>query len=175
MMEGPKPAPDVEKTIRRRLLFSAWRRRLYWVLAVVIAAALVGGILALQALRRRAVMRALFNPVRIEMEHGPFGGPPNQKVVVTHPSEIQSLTNAIRLEPKKPCECLHVDAAYFIRNGERVWVSLCDHCFDISVGTGKEMRFIGHYKMPPDFYREFLTHFNAPPAAGAAKVAQGAN
>jgi len=131
----------------------------------------LGYLLLAPVLRDHAALRALSDPDRIELTCN-IGGI-SQYVVITDPREIRKVTATIVLKPKAPCECSHSSYAGFTRRGRRIDVSLCEHCFDVCDFSRKEHPLIGMYQMPPAFYREFLSHFNLPPASDHSKTSAG--
>jgi len=67
-------------------------------------------------------------------------------VRVSDPDTVREFLAAIRLVPKEPCKCEHMEEAIFETESSSIRVSLCDHCFDFQ---GK------HYRMPGELYQLF--------------------
>ena len=73
-----------------------------------------------------------------------------RKLLITDKSRIQSLFGGIELEGKKPCACIHSEFVVVVSPKGKCFVSLCDHCFDISDGPNG-----AGYHMPADFYQAY--------------------
>ena len=82
---------------------------------------------------------------------------PDKSFTVTDQAEVQRILDTIHLRSKDPCLCDHLYEAVFKKTRGEVRVSFCDHCFDVLVSqTGVSSEEATHYKMPKEFYTEFL-------------------
>jgi len=77
-----------------------------------------------------------------------------QQVVIRDKGTIKQFLDAMDLERKKPCSCLHMSEVTFQTKTRSIRVSICDHCFDVRHRHG-----CTHYKMPKEFYALFQEAF----------------
>jgi hypothetical protein len=79
---------------------------------------------------------------------------PDQEMIISDSNTLNRLLAAVRLQRKEPCLCAHLLEANFQTASGNIFVSFCDHCFDIQKtrGSYEEVRL---YRMPKDFYTMF--------------------
>ncbi len=76
---------------------------------------------------------------------------PAETLEITDRDAIDEFVSAIRLIPKKSCECAHLQGVIFWKDGVSLRASICNHCFDIG-----DKRWVRNYQMPPKLYETFL-------------------
>ncbi len=86
--------------------------------------------------------------------------PVKKQVEISNPLEIKKIIKTIQLEPKKPCNCVHLSSVRFIKKDNEIKVSICGHCFDILSGWGTPDYKVQNFKMPEEFYKLFQTYMN---------------
>jgi hypothetical protein len=96
----------------------------------------------------------------LRLIHGDLGSPQAKIVVVKDKAKIEKLLATIKLVPKIPCACDHIQHAVFVKDKGQITVSLCDHCFDVGQNT---------YVMPPAFYKLYTAYWDEGSAAGSSK------
>ena len=78
------------------------------------------------------------------------GDHPPDKVVLTSQAQVARLTEEVKLVPKEPCRCEHIEGITFWKGTTTLPVFICGQCFDIIV-DGEVARF----KMPGSVYEQF--------------------
>ncbi len=127
-------------------------RPMRWKLAVVAAASV--SLVACKPTAENST--TLWDSTNVIFTRGAFHQP-TATLRITDTNEVRRLLTAIQLEPKERCACGHEYLAIFQMPGGEVWVSFCNHCFDV-LGRTRTGTVEGAslYKMPKEFYAQFL-------------------
>ena len=78
----------------------------------------------------------------------------DQDMIISESNSVSRLVAAVRLQRKEPCACAHPLQANFQTASGDIFVSFCDHCFDIQK-TRDSYEEVRMYRMPKDFYAIF--------------------
>ncbi len=97
---------------------------------------------------------AFANTREIQFTQRNAGIGPDQEMIISDSNIVNRLVAAVRLQRKGPCECAHPLQANFRTASGHVFVSFCDHCFDIQK-TRDSYEEVRLYRMPKEFYAVF--------------------
>ncbi len=92
--------------------------------------------------------------IKFAQRNATAGGFADQGMTISDSNTVHLLVSAIRLQQKEPCLCGHTLQATFQTASGDIFVSFCDHCFDIQK-TSDSYEGVRLYRMPRDFYATF--------------------
>ena len=131
--------------------------------AVLVAAAILGVFAVVrqcsesrQFMRPEEFMAFIQNADRVELAFDNFFMAEDRKAAMVNldAEEARQLVSGLELDHKDPCECAHIQGLIFWQGDRKLKAAICDHCFDVITGDGRDMR-AHRYQMPPAFYARF--------------------